>query len=90
MKIIRFNQISEKKGVLVYYEVRQIVNKDEYYIIPAYEDEQVQNYDQYDIDDVIDFVVENVDEYKPSKLKIVKITEEELPDALIASKKYNI
>jgi hypothetical protein len=90
MKIIKFNQIIEKKGVLVYYQVRQIINIDEYYEIPAYENEYEQNYDQFDIDDVINFVVDNADDYKPQKLKIVKITEEELPDSLIASKKYNI
>lgn len=88
MKIKKFNE--NKNNIVEYYEVRQIISKDEYYTIPAFEDEYEQNYERDDLDDVIDFVVNNANDYKPNKLKIFKITEEEIDDTRIVARKYNI
>lgn len=90
MKIEKFNEAKNNK--IEYFQIRQIFSNDEYIIIPPDENEFTYNYDQFDIDDVINFIVENGEDYHP-KLKVYKITEQELTEndleILLNMKKYN-
>lgn len=90
MKIEKFNEAKNNK--IEYFQIRQIFSNDEYIIIPPDENEFTYNYDQFDIDDVINFIVENGEYYHP-KLKVYKITEQELTEndleILLNMKKYN-
>jgi hypothetical protein len=88
MKINKFNKIYENI-TNEYYEVRQIMRNDEYLVIPPSENYEY-NYDEYDLDEIINFVNDVKDDYKPNKLKIYKITVEELDDSIISSRKYNL
>lgn len=90
MKIEKFNEAKNNK--IEYFQIRQIFSNDEYIIIPPDENEFTYNYDQFDIDDVINFIAENDEDYHP-KLKVYKITEQELTEndleILLNMKKYN-
>jgi hypothetical protein len=88
MKINKFNKIYENI-TNEYYEVRQIMRNGEYLVIPPSENYEY-NYDEYDLDEIINFVNGVKDDYKPNKLKIYKITVEELDDSIISSRKYNL
>lgn len=99
MKIEKFNKVNEKKttGKNEYYVVRQCLESDDeydYVVIPAFVDEYEQNYDEHDLNDVIEFVIDSEEEYEPDELKIYKITEEEVSHpkykAYKNSRKYNI
>lgn len=90
MKIEKFNEAKNNK--IEYFQIRQIFSNDEYIIIPPDENEFTYNYDQFDIDDVINFIAENGEDYH-HKLKVYKITEQELTEndleILLNMKKYN-
>lgn len=90
MKIEKFNEAKNNK--IEYFQIRQIISNDEYIIIPPEENEFTYNYDQFDIDDIINFIAENGEDYHP-KLKVYKIIEQELTEndleILLNMKKYN-
>lgn len=54
MKIEKFNEAKNNK--IEYFQIRQIFSNDEYIIIPPDENEFTYNYDQFDIDDIINFI----------------------------------
>ena len=102
MKIEKFNKINEEYNGNSYYIIKNYINTpfgDNFYIIPD-EEEYEQNYDSSDLKSVVEFLIENENEYN-GQLKIVKVTEDELEDSDIEkiknkiklennSKKYNL
>lgn len=102
MKINRFGKLNEEYGVNSYYIIKNYVNRtfgDEFYIIEG-EGEYTENYDSTDLKSVVQFVMDNEEEYS-GRLEIVKITEEILDNSEIEkikneieienkSKKYNV
>ncbi len=94
MKIKKIDEYNKYNYPYTHYVIKLIVGNEEI-VIPGWEDEYIQNYDPFDLNSVIEYYDEYKEEYKEEyknidKLKIIKITEEELDQSIIDSKKYNL